>query len=249
MRKYAIAAGVLTLSVIGVTSHAFFDEVVALREELKIWETTHAADFNDVIAQLEDITGPVFNDVTEADWFSPFVAALAEWEIVSGYRDDTGRLTGEFSPSRPVTIAEILKMAMKAAKVDTAECTGAPQYNAVEGHWAERYIVCAEQRGVRLFQQPIDLDRPAHRAEVLTIVHDVFGDTVVPLFSNFTDTVGHPYESDIAHAAFSGIVAGYKDERGAETGEFKPDAQINRAETAKVIYERIKLDAIREDIL
>ena len=238
------------LSLLGLTfvsaSKAFFDEIVALQEELQVWEETNAADFSDVIGQLEDITGPVFRDVGDTDWFNPFVASLAEWGIVSGFKDGQGRPTGEYRPGNPVTIAEVLKMAMESAHVDEAQCTNTPLHPQAAGHWARPYVACAEQMGVRVLDPrlPADLNRAAKRAEVLTIIHDVFGDEVLPLFSSFTDTEGHRYESDIAYANLYGIVSGDTDTSGAETGTFRPDDSINRAEVAKIMYEKLKLQVV-----
>jgi hypothetical protein len=42
-----------------------------------------------------------------------------------------------------------------------------------------------------------------------------------------------------------GVVSGDMN-NGKATGTFRPDANLNRAEAAKIIYERIRLDARRE---
>ncbi len=236
----------LTLGLLVVVSAAgaFFDEIVALQEELQVWEQSNAADFSDVIEQLEDITGPVFRDVADADWYNPYVASLAEWGIVSGYKDDRGRPTGEYRPGNQVTIAEVLKMAMESAQVNEAECTNTPLHPQAAGHWAAQYVACGEQMGVRMLDPrlPADLNRAAKRAEVLTIMHDTFSDEVLPLYSGFTDTQGHRFEADIAYANLYGTVSGDTASDGTEIGTFRPDDPINRAETAKILYNRLKLE-------
>lgn len=239
-----LTLGVLTVS--GIAGAQFFDEIVALQEELRVWEESNAADFTDVIEQLDDITGAVFRDVGDNDWFNPFVASLSEWGIVSGFKDENGRPTGEYKPGNKVTVAEVLKMAMEAARVHTDNCTNVPLHPQAANHWAKPYIACAEAMGVRLLDPrlPADLNRPAKRAEVLTIIHDTFQDEVLPLYSSFSDTQGHRYEADIAYANLYGIVSGDTDSSGAETGTFRPDDSINRAEVAKVIYEKLKLQVV-----
>ncbi len=238
----------LTLFVLAVTTAGaqFFDEIVALQQELQVWEAANAADFSDVIAQLEDITGPVFRDVTEDDWYNPYVASLSEWGIVSGYKDARGRPTGEYRPGNRVTIAEVLKMSMKAAQVNELACTNTPLHPQASDHWARLYVACAENLGVRLLDPrlPADLNRHAKRAEVLTIIHDTFGDDVLPLYSSFVDTQGHRFEADIAYAYLYGIVSGDTSVEGVEVGTFRPDDAINRAETAKIIYEKLKLQVV-----
>jgi hypothetical protein len=240
MKRTLIVLSSLTAAVVG-TGYAFFDEVVLLKQELQTWEATQAADFTDVVAQLDDITAPVFRDVPANSWFSPYVSSLAEWGIVSGYRNAQGQQTGEFKPSSNVTIAEALKMAMVAAKVDVSLCTNAPTLAGAENHWAKAYVACAEAMDMRLFRgNAPSLDSAAKRSQVIAIINDAFGEQVLPLFSSFRDTAGNPWESDIAYAALLGIVSGDKDASGNPTGYFRPNENIVRAEVAKVIYEKIK---------
>ncbi len=240
MKRTLIVLSSLTAAVVG-TGYAFFDEVVLLKQELQTWEATQAADFTDVVAQLDDITAPVFRDVPADSWFSPYVSSLAEWGIVSGYRNAQGQQTGEFKPSSNVTIAEALKMAMVAAKVDVNLCKNTPAHPDAANHWAKPYVACAEAMDMRLFRSNApSLDSAAKRSQVIAIINDAFGEKVLPLFSNFRDTAGNPWESDIAYAALLGIVSGDTDPTGNPTGYFRPNDNIVRAETAKVIYEKIK---------
>src|SRR3990167_9183136 len=98
-----------------------------------------------------------------------------------------------------------------------------------------------EASGMRLFRGNVpSLNSPAKRAQVIAIINDAFGEEVLPLYSSFRDTAGNPWESDIAYAALLGIVSGDTDSNGNPTGYFRPDENIVRAETAKVIYEKIK---------
>ena len=233
--------GIGTLSFLTGGVAAFYDEIEELRRELEAWEQSYDTDFSDVIAQLDDITTPVFNDVRDGDWYSTYVASLMEWNIVSGYRDTDGNLTGEYLPQNSVTVAESLKMALEAADVDLSQCASIPEHPAAKEHWAKEYVSCAEQNGVRLFEIHPTLDRPVKRAELLTIMHDAFGDSVLPLYANYTDSAGHPYEADIAFASLLGVVSGDTNEQGVAVGTFRPNDQINRAETAKIVYEKIRV--------
>ncbi|TSC60844.1 MAG: Uncharacterized protein Greene041662_10 [Candidatus Peregrinibacteria bacterium Greene0416_62] len=240
MKRFLTLLSAAAVIVTG-TSYAFFDEVILLKQELQTWETTQAADFTAVVAQLDNITAPVFRDVPADAWFNPYISSLAEWGIVSGYRNAAGQLTGEFMPGNNVTIAEALKMAMIAAKVDLSACTAPPRHSEAANHWAKVYVVCAEQMGMRIFRASApSLNAPAKRAQVIAIINDAFGEDVLPLYSSFRDTAGNPWESDIAYAALMGIVSGDTDASGNPTGYFRPDENIVRAETAKVIYEKIK---------
>lgn len=250
MRRLVLPLSVVALAVLIVpASKAFFDELDELKKELVVWQTTHAADFSDIMNTLDDLSGPQFADVTDADWFSPYVASVSDWGIVSGYKDEAGQPTGRFGPSNSVTVAELLKMAFEASQVNEEECGLVPPLNAVAlGHWAAKYVSCGEAAGMRILLDPsLNINRTATRAEVLSVIHDAFGDEVPPIFSNFKDTVGHPLEADIAYAYSRGVVSGDKDALGIQTGTFRPNDAINRAEVAKIIYERLKVD-VRDEI-
>ncbi|MCF7844302.1 MAG: S-layer homology domain-containing protein [Kiritimatiellales bacterium] len=246
MFKRLIPIVMITLFVTAGVAKAFLDEVVQLKQELMLWETTHAADFSEILAQLDDMTGTVFRDIKEDDWFNSYVASLSEWGIVSGYSDSGGNPTGEFRPGNSVTMAEILKMTSEAAHINKATCSAGEDI----GHWANAYVQCARKRGVRIIRDaPVSkLDQPVSRAEVLVIMHDVFGDDVLPLFTTFRDVSGHPYEADVAFAALFGVVNGDTNDIGAELGTFRPDDRINRAEVSKVLYEKIKLQTRQDQV-
>jgi|GEM_PF-729631 len=247
-KRPVMSASVALVSMMfGAVAGAFYDEMVSLKRELQLYESAHASDFGDVLSQLDEITGSVFTDVKDRDWFQPYVTSLAEWSIVSGYKDATGKSTGMFKPGNPVTIAEALKMAMKAAKVDETGCTAKPTHKEAIGHWAQMYVACGEKMGLRIFKPAtVDLNRLATRAEVVAIVLDTFGDKVPAMFSDFTDTTKSPYESDIAYANVLGIVSGDKSTDGSSKGTFRPGAAINRAEVTKVVYQRLKIQAKKE---
>ncbi|MBI2636465.1 S-layer homology domain-containing protein, partial [Candidatus Peregrinibacteria bacterium] len=200
------------------------------------------SELTDVIKRLEEakdasVTG--FKDVKADAWFGTYVSSVAKWGIVSGYKDKDGKPTGKYGPGDPVTVAEILKMAMKAAKTDEKECPATVKHPKAGAHWAKVYVACGEAWGVRLLQGNPDLNRGASRAEVLTILFDSFKDTVPQESSDFTDAHGHAYEADIAYAAKLGIVSGDKDGDGNPKGTFRPNDKVNRAEAAKMIYLKV----------
>lgn len=248
IRSLLFSAPVLAALFVPASALAFFDEVASLQQELQVWQVAQAADLSDVVARLDEITGTVFRDVDNDAWYRPEVSFLADARIISGEKDAKGIATGYFRPTRNVTIAEALKMTMEAAKVDRTTCPAVPEHSSARGHWAASYVSCAETMNVRMITgfTNIGLDRPATRAEVISIVVDVYGEKVPPLYASFTDVRNHPYEADIAYAALQGIVTGDKSANGTPTGTFRPNEKVNRAEAAKVVYERIKLDARRE---
>jgi hypothetical protein len=230
MRRFLlpIAGTVLALTMVSVV-HGFFSQIDEMKAELTGWQTTHAADFSDLLSTLDNLSSTSFDDVKDADWYSPYVTTVSGWGVVSGYRDAQGKALGTFGPSNSVTVAELLKMAFKAHQIDTSVCGLVPPLHAQAlGHWAQAYIACGEEMNIRILKDPaLDINRPATRAEVLAVLNDTFSEHVPPLYSNFKDTQGHPLEADIAYAYSRGIVSGDKDSKGVETGIFRPDAAIN----------------------
>lgn len=236
----AIVIGIVSL-LPTLPADAFFQVFSQLAEEMKSIEQSAPDDQEKTIRELRTAA---FTDVSENDWFFRYVTPVARWGIVAGYKDAKGKPTGAFGPGNTVTIAETLKMALKAAQVDETTCKGTPSLAQARDHWARAFVVCAEGKKMRLFASKPDLNRAATRAEVLSVIFDAFGDKVPPLFSSFTDTAEHPLESDIAYAAALKIVSGDKDGSGRSTGTFRPDAAVLRGEAAKMMYERLRVEVM-----
>ncbi len=226
---------IVTLVVIAFPLAAYFDELSSIKAELVAWQTKHdAADFSDLYHTLDQLAAPTFDDISQDAWYATYVNSVASLGIMSGYKDADGESTGQFGPGNNVTIGEILKMAFKVAKIDEKQCGTA----GAGAHWAQRFASCGEKMAFRLFYNPpVDLNRPATRAEVLAILFDASGTKAATGMAPFSDTVTHPYANDIAAATERGVVAGDKDINGAPTGTFRPDAPVLRAEAAKIIYQ------------
>jgi|CXWL01.1.fsa_nt_gi hypothetical protein len=240
MRRTLVAFSTVAFALFSIPIvHGFFDQIDELKQELIGWQTTNAADFTDLMGTLDSLSARAFDDVNDSDWFSPYVATVSGWGVVSGYKDAEGNPLGKFGPANSVTVAELLKMSFKAAQADTSTCGAvAPVHQSAVGHWAQEYVSCGEQKDMRILRDlNLDINRTATRAEVISVMNDTFGENVPPLYSNFKDTQGHTLESDVAFAYTRGIVSGDKDTKGVETGVFRPNEAINRAEVAKIVYE------------
>lgn len=231
------SSAVLSLFLFTSPAYGFFQALDKLRPK-----ENAGGGIQKVLQQVEEAKNASksgFKDVKEGDWFGSYVSSVAKWGIVSGYKDKDGKPTGKYGPGDPVTVAEILKMTMKSAKVDEKECPALVKHPKAGNHWAKVYVACGEAQGVRLLKGNPDLNRGASRAEVLTILFDAFQDSVPEESSDFTDSHGHAYEADIAFAAKLGIVSGDKDEDGNPKGTFRPNDKVNRAEAAKMIYLKV----------
>jgi len=226
-------------------AYGFLGSLDSLKEEFETMESAPESQINTILLQLEKMSGNTFRDVQSDDWFYKYVSSVARWGIASGYKNEQGERTGYFGPGDSVTVVQIIKMALRAAQVDETQC-GQAQLAQARGHWANSFIACAEQISMRIIHPQLDINREALRAEVLSIVHDAFGDTIPPMLSTFKDTVDHSLESDIAYAAALGIVSGDEDKAGNPTGTFRPNDGVNRAEAAKIIYEKLRVEVMGE---
>lgn len=172
-----------------------------------------------------------FKDTDDQYWFTQYVAPIKESGIISGYKDTNGNELGEFGPANNMTVAEILKIALEASQLGQGDPNQAPA--SIKNHWAAGYVVTGKEKGLTLMKHitsTADLDRPVTRAEVLRVLIESFGVTLIPTdAAPFKDTDGHIDQLFIATAKELGIVNGYDD------GTFKPNNPVNRAEVAKIV--------------
>jgi hypothetical protein len=234
MRLIAPALGIFLL--LGASpALAFFDSLEELKEDLSTLEMLKKQQSVSSVTQGQPqiVAAPAnFKDIEPNAWFTPFVVALAKWNIISGYSKD-GKPLNMFGPTDPVRVGELLKIAFKSAKTDTQYC-GSPRNPAALTHWSREYFACAEKYGVKLASSFPRPDDPAMRADVVTVILDVFSVQNLPIPSSFSDMVGHPDEYRIAQAATMGIVSGYGD------GRFGPYDLVQRAQAAKIVYKTIE---------
>jgi len=176
-------------------------------------------------------------DVPKSQWFYSHVLALTELGIVSGYKDTNGNPTGAYGPGDNVTREQALKIALGSAGVDETRCVGTASSQVSE--WARQYSVCANQMGFGTDGK--NLQEAATRAELLHYVLTAFGVNIPEGTPPFDDSKNHMYKNDIAYAYALEIVSGDKNADGTMKGTFRPDANVNRAESAKIAKLAIEL--------
>ncbi len=84
------------------------------------------------------VTENPFSDVDKNDWFNIAVSTLANAKILDGYPD------GTFGPDRPITRAELSKIAASFYKMQTSSEV---DLSDISGHWAENFIRSAYNYG------------------------------------------------------------------------------------------------------
>jgi hypothetical protein len=177
----------------------------------------------------------LYKDVRTDTWYSPFVADVVEDDIARGYKDKNGNLVGEFGIDKPITHAEILKMALEAAGISDTKASP-PRNQSARNDWSSSFVGIAEAKSFTVFKPTLDVHKAATRAEVVQTILDAFGIATGSSPSTFSDVPkNHPYTNAIAIAAFYGIVKGDTDAAGNPKNTFRPDQNINRAEAAKLI--------------
>ncbi len=175
-------------------------------------------------------------DVPLDAWFAPYIQSIAERSLVSGYRDDAGRLTGFFGVGDFVTIGQLAKVLVRSADIDI--CSDSPNNRSAFGHWSAPYVSCAESGKWTLFMDgSLDVERPATRAEVVGTLLQALGvkpaDAVETSFVDVRPST--PFADAIAQAQKNGIVSGYRDAQGNALHRFGPFDAVTRAEFAKMV--------------
>ena len=177
----------------------------------------------------------LYRDVPVAAWYAPYVASLVEDGVAQGYKDKDGNLTGEFGVDKPITYAEMLKMALETAGVKLQG--GSPRNVSAQGTWASAYIKEAEYKHFVAFLPTLDVNTPATRGAVIqTILEAMEIPTAAKVAPPFTDVSAEsPYGPAITVAAVYGLIEGDTDAQGNLLNRFRPNDPMNRAEVAKIV--------------
>lgn len=79
-----------------------------------------------------------YKDIAEKRWSNRHISTMENAGIVKGYPD------GSFLPERPITRAEFAAIASRFDKLNEQANT---MFSDISGHWAEKYIVSAANKG------------------------------------------------------------------------------------------------------
>lgn len=193
-----------------------------------------------------------FYDVTPSAWYAPFVERAQEAGIVSGYANEAGQPTSMFGPTNNVTVAEAVKMAVEASRID--DIGTAVDTSDLAGHWVESYVAILRQRTNISFVTGKGIDRPITRGELAELVSStlagsfMLGD-IPPCFSPTQPLFSDVHFDDARSGTISAVLrlnlmvgdgrSSYDEEAAAlacpPLTTFRPDDSLNRAEAAKVM--------------
>jgi len=170
------------------------------------------------------IPAPSFGDVANSHWAFEYIEDLVELGIINGF---PGKV---FKPSDTTTRAEFAKILVSA--LNEAPKTGdGGKFNDTANHWAAGYIEKAADLGI-IKGYPTGDFRPNNkvtRAEAVIMVTRAFELEATDDQVSFTDVATDYFAyTEIATAYKHGLISGYPG------NIFKPAANINRAEAAKI---------------
>lgn len=136
------------------------------------------------------------------------------------------------------SIAGFSLLAMLATFTSFAGLASA-SFSDTEGHWAEDYITTLVDQGVVSGYDddtfgPDDSLTRAQLAKIAVLAFDIELDEEYDAGFADVDT-DMWYSSYVNTAAKNGVVGGYTDSDGVETGYFGPDDTVNRAQAAKIL--------------
>lgn len=181
-------------------------------------------------AKFEDKIIP-FLDTDDNFWGTKFVAPLAKLGVVQGKGE------GHFDPGAQVTVAELITMAFRVSG-DEEVGGGSELCNGkFRGHWGNKFIRWAEERGLSIVKGCTDVNRPALRWEVAQVLLETAADGPVG-FSDaqcFDDVkrTDQPVNSVVCRAREAGVMKG-------TDGKANAYGKVNRAEAATMVLQAAK---------
>ncbi|MDP4007810.1 MAG: S-layer homology domain-containing protein [Candidatus Peregrinibacteria bacterium] len=187
------------------------------------------------------IGASLYEDIDTNDdglWYTKYLSGLFDRGVFTGYAD------GTFGGANPVTIAETAKVVSESAEHEVDSDVSENQLRAkYKKHWAKFYLKHAED--FNLLPAVDNPDRPALRAEVIEAILRAYG--VDPTAeAGLPDAFPDTKDKFIRKAFKLGIVKGFDD------GTFRPNAETNRAEVAKMMTIAAELlgeSALEEEVV
>jgi len=173
-------------------------------------------------------------------WAENSINALLEKNLVSGYPD------GTFKPDNPVTRAEFLKILTSVLNIPPAT-GGTSQFSDVTPEdWFFGYVLAAVEKGI-VSGYPdgtFKPNNPITREEAAKIVVKAQGIDETQSDPNFVLSWLVTDGDQVADWARPFVAAAVENElmTGDQTGAFRPQAQITRAETATIGYRMLPVE-------
>ncbi|MGI8502437.1 MAG: fasciclin domain-containing protein [Hassallia sp.] len=179
-----------------------------------------------------------FGDVSSSYWASPFIQALAQRNVISGFTD------GTFKPDQPVTRAQFAAMIQKAFnQTPTRQLTQGGFRDVPAGYWAASAIQEAYETGF-LAGYPNNLFLPNQQIPKVQAIVALTsglglnaGDTTTNVLSTYySDAADIPAYAvnNVGAATQANLVVNYP-----ELKVLNPKVSLTRAEAAALLYQAL----------
>jgi hypothetical protein len=208
-------------------------------EAERVLNVDYDLDWDDFTCELVLSGADFFEDMTTSEWFACSSYRLFELDVISGFEDEKGELTGELKPAQDVTYAEALKMVLEFAQVLVEENASYElEHLSAEGAWFEAYVAAYESIDSDLFPTDLDFNEAISRAEVMQLFVDVL--ELSPSAENeavdFLDvSISTSYMEAIDIMSSHEWIEGSRNEEEELTYLFGPADSLNRAELFTLI--------------
>ena len=194
-----------------------------------------------VVEPIDPVT-PSYDDVNKTDWFYSYVTELSDKGVVSGDG------TGNFAPGNNVTREQFLKMLIEAADIEALEDENVFA-DVIADAWYKPYVLKAKNFGIvnGVSDTEFGIGSNITRQDMAVMISRTIEKLGIKIDAAEVDEFAdNAMVSDYAKDAVSymksiGLIEG-------NNNEFRPLDKLTRAESAKVIYELLKLIDSSSDV-
>jgi hypothetical protein len=207
-------------------------------------ESSATAPVQDVVTPDKTTATPDTAKTPETITISPFTDIKGHWaetyiNQIYGKGIANGKTSTSFDPNANITRAELTKIALTAFGHATGnkQPTENPFADVQKGEWYGAYVALAKDLNiVQGFTDGFHPNESITRAGALKILLTASGLDIGNGTTDFTDVPeGAWFAKYVAFAKTNDIVGGYSD------NTFRPDANITRAEVAKIVVKILGL--------
>ncbi len=177
-----------------------------------------------------------FRDVPVRQWYAVPIYCIVSAGVASGYDNVHGDALDIFIPTGLITYAELARVSIEIAAKDVSRTIGID--------WYRPYYIAARREHLSVYMASVSPDphRTPTRGEFVQTLLEAIGVPLDAGQSIYSDVpASHPYAPAIAKATQLGIISG---DAGKST--FRPDAFMNRAESAKILMLTMELPQLQE---
>jgi len=173
-----------------------------------------------------------FTDLDKAEWAKEAVNYLYENKIVNGTGENT------FSPDKNITREQFAVILVNAAGYELSE-EGAGFADVVSGAYYEKHVLAAKALGIvnGISESEFGVGRTISRQDLCVMIYRAWFDGKTGGEMTFADkdNISDYAKTAVGYLSSKGVINGFED------GTFKPEQACTRAQSAKIIYEAIKL--------